>query len=412
MSSQPRLFRIEHVDAEHTAKQVEEVDFSALGLRERQDIQEWVAAHPDILGDDLLIIAKEFNAFDGTNERADLIGVDSEGAVVIIELKRDDSGADVHWQAVKYASYFRGAPAERIVELLADYANVEADKAAEQLRQHMGIEDDDLSGLNRRQRIILASHRFAPEVTSAVLWLNEQAEFSDLITCVTLIPHRDQDALYVQATTLLPVPGTESLEVSVGSPSRGAVVSGKSRGRRRKIEDAVTHFMRNVDERVLEKLDPVLHPDKRSGWAPVTKWADGNEYRYYSLWYSNWPGANRTMSFEIVLPYSDNKLRSAETSLKFHGRKPGLRKAEQLEKNHFSELAERLKVIGTNLEDELEIQHYAYNNKGDIGMGFKIPTPEELEHEPFREMIVTCMISLIGAVKPAIDDLLEEWNER
>ena len=45
-------------------------------------------------------------------------------------------------------------------------------------------------------------------------------------------------------------------------------------------------------------------------------------------------------------------------------------------------------------------------------MGFKIPTPEELEHEPFREMIVTCMISLIGAVKPAIDDLLEEWNER
>ena len=412
MSSLPRLFRIEHMDEEHTATQVEEVDFSALGLRERQNIQEWVAAHPDILGDDLLIIAKEFNAFDGTNERADLVAVDSEGAVVIIELKRDDSGTDTHWQAVKYASYFRGASAEQIVELLADYANVEANEAAEELREHMGIIDDDLSGLNRRQRIILASHRFAPEVTSAVLWLNEQAEFPDLITCVTLIPHRDQEALYIQATTLLPVPGTESLEVSVGSPSRGAVVSGRSRGRRRKIEDAVSRFMRNVDEGVLEKLDPALHPDKRSRWARVAEWGDGNEYRCYNLWYSNWPGTNRAMSFEIVLPYSDNKLGSAKTRLKFQGWKSGLRKAEHLEENHFLELAERLKGIATNLEDELEIQHYAYNNKRDLGMGFTIPTPVELDHEPFREMIVSCMVTLIEAVKPAIDGLLIEWNER
>ena len=29
--------------------------------------------------------------------------------------------------------------------------------------------------LNNDQRIILASHRFAPEVTSAALWLNEKA---------------------------------------------------------------------------------------------------------------------------------------------------------------------------------------------------------------------------------------------
>ena len=398
------------MDEEHTATQVEEVDFSALGLRERQNIQEWVAVHPDILGDDLLIIAKEFNAFDGTNERADLVAVDSEGAVVIIELKRDDSGTDTHWQAVKYASYFRGASAEQIVELLADYANVEANEAAEALREHMGIIDDDLSGLNRRQRIILASHRFAPEVTSAVLWLNEQAEFPDLITCVTLIPHRDQEALYIQATTLLPVPGTESLEVSVGSPSRGAVVSGRSRGRRRKIEDAVSHFMRNVDKRVLEKLDPVLHPDKRSRWARVAKWGDGNEYRCYNLWYSSW--TNRAMSFEIVLPYRDNKLGSAKTRLKFQGSKPGLWKAKQLEENHFSELAERLKGIATNLEDELGIQHYAYNNKRDLGMGFTIPTPVELDQEPFRERIVTCMVTLIEAVKPAIDGLLIEWNER
>ena len=55
--------------------------------------------------------------------------------------------------------------------------------------QHLG--GDDLSALNNDQRIILASHRFAPEVTSAALWLNDKAHGEDLITCVTLTPYRD-----------------------------------------------------------------------------------------------------------------------------------------------------------------------------------------------------------------------------
>ena len=38
------------------------------------------------------------------------------------------------------------------------------------------------------QRIILASHRFAPEVTTAALWLNDKAPGENLITCVSLTP--------------------------------------------------------------------------------------------------------------------------------------------------------------------------------------------------------------------------------
>ena len=53
--------------------------------------------------------------------------------------------------------------------------------------QHLGA--DDLNALNNDQRIMLASHRFAPEVTSAALWLNEKVTGEDLITCVTLTPY-------------------------------------------------------------------------------------------------------------------------------------------------------------------------------------------------------------------------------
>ena len=94
----------------HESEAIDEVEFARLGLQERRDIQEWVAANPGILGDDLLMVGKEFSGFDRTSERLDLLAVDTDGKLVIIELKRDDTGADAHWQAIKYASYLRKAP--------------------------------------------------------------------------------------------------------------------------------------------------------------------------------------------------------------------------------------------------------------------------------------------------------------
>ena len=105
MSGEPQLYRVEPESRQ--SDRIAEVDFAQLGLRERRDIQEWVAANPGILGDDLLIIGKEFSGFDRTDERLDLLAVDSDGKLVVIELKRDDTGTDAHWQAIKYASYFQ-----------------------------------------------------------------------------------------------------------------------------------------------------------------------------------------------------------------------------------------------------------------------------------------------------------------
>lgn len=56
-------------------------------------------------GEELLIIQKEFNGFNDTNERLDLLALDKEGNIVVIENKLDDTGRDVTWQVLKYASY-------------------------------------------------------------------------------------------------------------------------------------------------------------------------------------------------------------------------------------------------------------------------------------------------------------------
>ena len=58
MSYEPQLFRVNPETRE--SESIAEVEFSQLGFQERRDIQEWIATNPGILGDNLLIIGKEF----------------------------------------------------------------------------------------------------------------------------------------------------------------------------------------------------------------------------------------------------------------------------------------------------------------------------------------------------------------
>ena len=243
------------------------------GFQERRDIQEWVAANPGILDDGLLIIGKEFSGFERTNERLDLLAVDGDGRLVVIELKRDHSGADAHWQAIKYASYVHGARREDIIRMYASYANISESEAFDELLQHLGA--DDLSGLNNDQRIILASHRFAPEVTSASLWLNEKTDDENLITCIQLIPYHDSqtDSLYIQANTIIPMPGAEEYSVGIGDAmgeengSRPSDLALKlRRTNQRRNNDEVTRFLRNTASLIMDNLPEGTRPDVRSKW--------------------------------------------------------------------------------------------------------------------------------------------------
>ena len=72
---------------------------------------------PDALGEELLIIQKEFAGFDDTRERLDLLALDKRGQLVIIENKLDDSGRDVVWQAVKYAAYCSNLTKTQIIDI-------------------------------------------------------------------------------------------------------------------------------------------------------------------------------------------------------------------------------------------------------------------------------------------------------
>ena len=309
MSAEPQLFRINPENRE--SEKIAEVDFARLGFQERRDIQEWVAANPGILGEDLLIIGKEFSGFDKVNDRLDLLAVDADGKLVVIELKRDDTGADAHWQAIKYASYLRHADADDIVRMLADHQKVSEADALNRLLQYLN--SDDLNALNNDQRIILASHRFAPEVTSAALWLNEKCSGEDLITCVQLTPYRDEenDSLYIQANTIIPVPGIDEYiikpgDMSNGNPPVSPRPSKLARTFARNRNDHITPFLKGVADRAISSLPNHFKPDRRSRWA-----GSASDFRYYHLWYSRRHWGNWSMYYTIHLYPEDETESSA-----------------------------------------------------------------------------------------------------
>jgi hypothetical protein len=198
--------------------------FSELGFTERKHLQEWLAHEPSALGEELLIIQKEFDGFDDTRERLDLLALDKDGNLVIIENKLDDSGRDVVWQALKYASYCASLTKLQIVEIFQAYLNrFETSShdhdgkpvdAASQICEFLEVPDMDELKLNlgNSQRIMMVAANFRKEVTSTALWLLGQGIN---IQCFKVTPHAFGEQLFINIDQIIPTPEAKELMIGI-----------------------------------------------------------------------------------------------------------------------------------------------------------------------------------------------------
>lgn len=201
-----------------TLIEMSKASFSGLGLKERFDIQEWIEKTPSILGEELLIIAKEFDL--PSRIRLDLLAIDKQANLVIIELKRDDSGSNVDWQSIKYASYCSNFSREEIYQIYAKYLGTNEDESEKKVENFIDTEPEKL---NESQRIILASKEFHSDVASAVLWLRD---FKVDMQCVKLEPFIDQDRnLFINPTIIIPLPEAEDYIKRKETKTREKIIS-------------------------------------------------------------------------------------------------------------------------------------------------------------------------------------------
>ncbi|MFH4456201.1 DUF4268 domain-containing protein [Vibrio alginolyticus] len=213
------MFKIDRLS--NRISRIETKRFSELGFRERDHLQEWLANQPDALGEELLIIQKEFDGFDDTRERLDLLALDKEGNLVIIENKLDDTGRDVMWQSLKYASYCSNLTKSQIVEIYQGYLTKYCDGGDAKTQLCEFLEAPDLSevvlnsGMN--QRLMLVAANFRKEVTSTALWLlNHDIQ----VQCFKVTPYSVEEELFLNIEQIIPTP--EAKELMIGMNAKEA----------------------------------------------------------------------------------------------------------------------------------------------------------------------------------------------
>jgi hypothetical protein len=195
--------------------------FGDLNFTERNHLQEWLANMPEALGEELLIIQKEFDGFDDTRERLDLLALDKDGNLVIIENKLDDTGRDVVWQTLKYASYCSSLSKLQIIEIYQRYLNryQQGGDASGLLCEFLGVEDTEELKLNlgNSQRLMMVAANFRKEVTSTALWLLGNGI---QVQCFKATPFSDGEQLYLSVEQIIPTP--EAKEFMIGMNAKEA----------------------------------------------------------------------------------------------------------------------------------------------------------------------------------------------
>lgn len=225
--------------------------FGDLGLKERAHLQEWIAHMPNVLGEPLLIIQKEFDGFEDTRERLDLLALDRDGRLVLIENR------DVVWQSIKYAAYVSSLSKAQVADIFQQYLDRHegGGNAQQRICEFLEVDEFDEVVVNSRnsQRIVLIAANFRREVTATALWLlgNDIS-----VQCFAVTPHAHGDDVLLDIRQIIPV--REASEFMIGVARK------------------------ENDERVSQEVQKVRHTRRLRFWTQTLESLRSSDVRLYA----------------------------------------------------------------------------------------------------------------------------------
>lgn len=206
------------------ATKAKSIHIEDLGLTEPHHLEQWVTQYPETLGSGVMIVASQYDQWVGPDgaaihDRLDLLGLDTDGRLVVAELKRGRAPETVDLQAIKYAAMTSRFTIEKLAELHALFLErttqdqLTNEEAQEKLQAHMP--DVELTtDVFRSPRVVLLAETFPDTTTTSVIWLSEQG------VDITLRRYRAYETgggeTMVSVSQLYPV-----ADVGVVGPGRG-----------------------------------------------------------------------------------------------------------------------------------------------------------------------------------------------
>ena len=135
---------------------------------EQYDLETWIASNPSIIGPDIIIIGRQAQTKSGP---LDLLGIDKNGNLIIIELKRDRLPREALAQAIDYASDISHWDLDKISEICVKYTGKNLEDVLNE--QFPDISLENLS-INETQRIIFVGFSIDSALERMINWLSDK----------------------------------------------------------------------------------------------------------------------------------------------------------------------------------------------------------------------------------------------
>jgi Endonuclease NucS len=132
-------------------------------------LEEMIIAAPSVLSDEWMLIGRQEDT--GFSGRIDLLAIAPDGALVLIELKRDRTPREVVAQALDYASWVEKLRAEDIAAIYGRFAPSRS--LAEDFRQRFGYNLDE-DALNQSHQIIVVATSLDDSTERIITYLSER----------------------------------------------------------------------------------------------------------------------------------------------------------------------------------------------------------------------------------------------
>lgn len=176
-------------------EQLKEIRPAKLDLENRLEV--WLEKDVSTVSQDLLVIGRQVLTAHGGY--IDLLGIESNGDLVIIELKRDKTPREITAQALDYASWIKDLSNEKITEI----ANTYLGKFGSDLEASFQREfNSDLPNvLNEHHKILIVASHIDPSSERIIRYLSDT--YGVNINAVTFHYFRADDKEYLGRAFLL-----------------------------------------------------------------------------------------------------------------------------------------------------------------------------------------------------------------
>lgn len=205
------------------AKNVPKMSIKQAGYTENE-VRDLVASDISKFFPDLKTVATEFSRWEDSSRRVDILAIDRKRNLHVIEFKRDNDAAHAELQALRYAAMLSVLSIKDLVKAGLNYrqktdTSVTEESWRTELLDFLGEKNLEEVEMPAIPRIVLISSQFNKEITTTVLWLNEQFGSTEedepgmYIMCIEVGVYELGDQRVLHFDQIIPISQAEEYQV-------------------------------------------------------------------------------------------------------------------------------------------------------------------------------------------------------